>query len=78
MEKIKKITNDRQYIVVLILMIIGVLARVVFLASCPGGVSQDEAFSAYDAFSLANYGTDCFGYHNPVYLVSYLCLCFIY
>jgi 4-amino-4-deoxy-L-arabinose transferase-like glycosyltransferase len=71
MEKIKKITNNRQYIIVFVVMIIGVLARLVFLASCPGGVSQDEAFSAYDAFSLANYGTDCFGYHNPVYNTSW-------
>ncbi len=71
MDKIKKIINSHQYMLVLIIMIVGGLARVVCLASCPGGVSQDEAFSAYDAFSLANYGTDCFGYHYPVYNTSW-------
>lgn len=71
MEKIKKITNNQQYMLVLILMMVGGFARLLFLASCPGGVSQDEAFSAYDAFSLANYGTDCFGYHFPVYNTSW-------
>lgn len=71
MEKIKKIINERQYIVVFFLMIIGSLARILYLASYPGGISQDEAFSAYDAFSLAEYGTDCFGYHFPVYNTSW-------
>ncbi|PXV90134.1 dolichyl-phosphate-mannose-protein mannosyltransferase [Lachnotalea glycerini] len=71
MEKFKKIVNDRQCIIVGILMVMGGLARVLCLSSNPGGVSQDEAFSAYDAFSLAEYGTDCFGYHFPVYNTSW-------
>lgn len=62
-ERLKK----HYYIIVIILMLLGSLVRLLFLASYPGGVSQDEAFSAYDAFSLANYGVDCFGYHFPVY-----------
>lgn len=71
MGKIKKNINEHQYIMVIILMIIGSLARILYLASNPGGVSQDEAFSAYDAYSLAEYGTDCFGYHYPVYNTSW-------
>lgn len=71
MGKIRKTIVENQYIVVLVLIIIGSLARLLFLSSYPGGVSQDEAFSGYDAFSLANYGTDCFGYHFPVYNTSW-------
>lgn len=71
MEKIKKIVKKQQYIVVFVLILIGSLARLLFLSSYPGGVSQDEAFSAYDAFSLANYGVDCFGYRFPVYNTSW-------
>ncbi|MFA9376731.1 MAG: glycosyltransferase family 39 protein [Lachnotalea sp.] len=71
MDKVKKIISNRQYMLVCIMMAIGGLARILFLATCPGGVSQDEAFSAYDAFSLSNYGIDCFGYHYPVYNTSW-------
>jgi Dolichyl-phosphate-mannose-protein mannosyltransferase len=71
MEKIKKIINEQQYIIVIFLLLIGGLARILYLSSYPGGISQDEAFSAYDAFSLAKYGTDCFGYHFPVYNTSW-------
>ncbi|WP_099469121.1 ArnT family glycosyltransferase [Konateibacter massiliensis] len=67
MEKINKLIKEHQSVVVIALMIIGSLARLLYLGSYPGGVSQDEAFSAYDAYSLANYGIDCFGYHFPVY-----------
>ena len=31
----------------------------------------DEAGMVYDAKSLAKYGTDRWGYHNPVYLINY-------
>lgn len=71
MGKIKKIVEEHQYIAVFVLVLIGSLARLLFLSSYPGGVSQDEAFSGYDAFSLANYGVDCFGYHFPVYNTSW-------
>jgi 4-amino-4-deoxy-L-arabinose transferase-like glycosyltransferase len=67
MQNRKKIISNPQYVLVFIILFIGVLARILFLDGYPGGVSQDEAFSAYDAFSLANYGVDCFGYHFPVY-----------
>lgn len=71
MRKIKQLVEKHQYIVVFVLIIIGSLARLLFLSSYPGGISQDEAFSGYDAFSLANYGTDCFGYRFPVYNTSW-------
>lgn len=71
MEKIKKQIEGHYSILVIILLIIGSLARLLYLGSYPGGVSQDEAFSAYDAFSLANYGMDSFGYHFPVYNTSW-------
>lgn len=36
-----------------------------------GGINQDEAFAAYEAYSLLNYGIDSHGYHFPVYLVAW-------
>lgn len=62
-EKIK----DKKNIIVIICMLIAAFSRIICLGDFPRGLSQDEAFSAYDAWSLANYGTDCFGYHFPVY-----------
>lgn len=50
---------------------VGVLARVVRLGAVPNGINQDEAFAAYEAFSLLNYGIDTAGYHNPVYLIAW-------
>ncbi len=58
---------ENKRIFVFACMLITILSRTVFLDKYPMGLSQDEAFSAYDAWSLANYGTDCFGYHFPVY-----------
>ncbi|MGN0168274.1 MAG: ArnT family glycosyltransferase [Acetatifactor sp.] len=48
-------------------MTIGCLARVLYLGSNPMGLHQDEAYSAYNAWSVLNYGVDSFGYTRPVY-----------
>ncbi len=54
-----------------IIIIIGILVRIVDFGNTPCGFNQDEAFAGYEAFSLANYGTDSAGYHNPCYFVSW-------
>ncbi len=51
-----------------IIMLIAVLSRTIGLGKYPGGVSMDEAYAGYEAWSLLNYGTDSWGYTNPVYL----------
>lgn len=50
------------------LTVIGVLVRVVALNRFPGGVNQDEAYSAYEAWCLLEDGMDSWGYRFPVYL----------
>ena len=47
------------------------LTRLVFLAELPFGVHIDEAGSAYDAWSLANYGVDRYLKSWPVYFINY-------
>lgn len=54
-----------------LILALGVLARLVRLGAVPDGINQDEAFAAYEAFSLLNYGIDTAGYHNPVYLIAW-------
>jgi len=56
---------------VLLLILIGVLARGVLLGSVPGGINMDEAFGAYEGYSLLHYGVDSHGYAFPVYLETW-------
>ena len=66
-----KFLNDRSNIYFLMILLLGILLRIYQFGSLPVGLNQDEAFAGYEAFSLANYGTDSAGYHNPVYFVSW-------
>lgn len=63
----------QEYKVLLIILILGTITRLFLLGVTPGNsnLNQDEAFAAYEAYSLANYGMDSHGYHNPVYLVAW-------
>ncbi len=54
--------------IVLFLLAIGILARGWMLGIVPGGINPDEAFGAYEAYSLLHYGVDSSGYTFPVYL----------
>lgn len=51
-----------------LILLLAALVRLIGIGSYPGGLHVDEAFSGYEAWSLLNYGTDSWGYHNPVYL----------
>ncbi len=60
--------------VVISLAVIGavfVFTRLFLLTSVPRGLHVDEAGMAYDAFCLANYGTDRYMTYHPVYLTNY-------
>lgn len=63
---IKKITPHTR--VVILLLAIGIFARGWTLGNVPGGINQDEAFGAYEAYSILHYGVDSWGYAFPVYL----------
>lgn len=54
-----------------LILLLGLFARVFRFGLVPNGINQDEAFAAYEAWSLLNYGIDTAGYHNPVYLVAW-------
>lgn len=66
---VKKIASARW--IYLFLMIVGILSRIVLLGKFPGGINQDEAYAAYEAYSLIETGMDSRGYVNPVYFVSW-------
>lgn len=61
----------REYGVIALIVLVGVLVRTIAFGSIPNGLNQDEAYAGYEAFSLLNYGIDSNGYHNPVYFVSW-------
>ena len=58
---------------IIILLLIGSFLRILYIGKVPGNYNyfQDEAFSAYEAYSMVNYGIDSHGYHNPVYLETW-------
>ncbi len=55
---------------IVILIIVGCILRLAFIGRIPGNNNyfQDEAFSAYEAYSQLHYGMDSHGHHNPIYL----------
>ena len=51
-----KLTKTDKWII-LLLLALGVFARVYRFGSAPPGLNQDEAFAAYDAWALLHFGT---------------------
>jgi hypothetical protein len=49
------------------LILLAITVRVIQFGQIPGGLNQDEAMAAYEAYSLALYGTDRFGTPFPAY-----------
>jgi len=52
-------------------MALGILVRTLGFGDIPGGINQDEAFAAYEAWSLLEYGIDTAGYSYPIYLTAW-------
>lgn len=50
-----------------LILLAGSLVRLLNLGDNPMGLHQDEAYSAYNSWSVMNYGIDSFGYTRPVY-----------
>lgn len=62
--------NKRKILYCLILLM-GIAARIYRFGITPGGINQDEAFAAREAWSLLHFGMDSFGYHWPMYLTAW-------
>ena len=70
MEKIKQFVYQYN-IVFAIILLIAILVRVVLLDKYPEGIHEDEAGMMYDAYCMAEYGTDRYLNENPVYLINF-------
>ena len=88
LKSLKLLNRDIYFWLPLLLMLAGLAVRAAGLGAVPGGVNQDEAMAAYDAYSLSLYGADRLGMRMPVYfqawgyaqmgaLMSYLMIPFI-
>ena len=65
----RKVGEDRLIRLLFIaVLIVGTAARVWRFGQVPAGMNQDEAFAAYEAYSLLTTGLDTHGYPFPVYL----------
>ena len=67
----QKLYNYRYQIAVIFIIAVGVFVRVFRFGQVPAGFNQDEAFAAYEAYSLLNFGKDSAGYSFPTYFVSW-------
>ena len=52
-------------------MLIATCARFILLGSLPDGVYPDEAYNAYNTWSMMVEGIDSRGYHAPVYFIAW-------
>lgn len=71
MKIIKRVIKDKYTVIFGVILIIAILSRVLFLTKFPFGIDQDEAGMMYDAYCMAEYGTDRFLNENPVYLINF-------
>lgn len=67
----KNIFEKDKTIAYLLIFAIAILSRVLFIGTYPVGVHADEAYAGYEAYSILKYGTDSWGYTNPVYLTTW-------
>ena len=67
----KQIFKDKYNITFAIILLIAILSRILFLEEFPDGIDQDEAGMMYDAYCMAEYGTDRYLNENPVYLINF-------
>lgn len=63
--------KDYTRLIFIILMAVGIAARVIGFGVVPGDLNQDEAYAGYEAWSLLHYGVDSAGYRFPVYLYTW-------
>ena len=64
-------SNKRKRLLLLGILMLGAAVRLWRFGTLPGDLNQDEAFAAYEAWSLLHYGVDSSGYSFPVYFVAW-------
>lgn len=69
MSKVKNFLFEHRLI--LIIMLLAACARLICLGSLPDGVYPDEAYNAYNTWSMMTAGIDSRGYHAPVYFIAW-------
>ncbi len=69
---LKKTIEQHKYTILFCLILIfGALLRLVQLGKVPGGYQMDEAYGAFNAYSLFHSGIDSTGHSYPVYFESW-------
>ena len=64
--------NEKKYIIIIyIALLIGFCIRLIGIADFPNALNVDELSTAYDAYSIANFGIDRNGNFLPVYLEAW-------
>lgn len=61
----------RDAVPVIVLLAIAAFLRFWNLEGLPMGLNQDEASIGYEAYSIAEYGIDRYGYHYPIYPITW-------
>lgn len=69
MTKLRHFFSEHKLI--LSLLLLAACARFIKLDSLPNGVYPDEAYNAYNTWSLMSQGVDSRGYHAPVYFTAW-------
>ena len=68
----RKIGEERLVrLLFIVFLTVGIFARIWRFSQVPAGMNQDEAFAAYEAYSLLTTGLDASGYPFPVYLTAW-------
>lgn len=70
------VLNQKSYknevtLAAIIFIAVGVFVRVIGFGQIPNGLNQDEAFAAYESYSLLNFGVDSAGNPFPTFFVSW-------
>lgn len=65
------IKTNKTKVIFSVLVILAIFTRFYKLDKVPHGMNVDEAGMAYDSYCIANYGTDRYLNHLPVYLVNF-------
>lgn len=58
-------------LIITAIIILAACTRLIGLGGLPDGIHQDEAYGAYNSYSLLTEGIDSDGYVNPVYFVAW-------
>lgn len=69
--RLEALSKRQELLLLGLLCLLAGAIRLFRLGASPAGFNVDEASIAYDAWCMAEYGTDRFGITNPAYLISW-------